>query len=147
VKPGAWLSSRPAALSLLYLLGTTAFPSLHLAFHDIDHDHEGGGVRYHARHGSEAGEHVHQHAHGEDGDHGHETDHRPEPPREEGGHGLTSLAHFQSAVGDGSPLAFELQPLGTTPELTPSPAVAPLAGRLDARPPSSRGPPARLLRA
>ncbi len=91
-------SARPLLLAV-YLTGTVLTPALHLFFHDVDHDHAGGGIRLHS-HGETSHEHPHAHPHepsghgAEDGHNGEDNSHTPE-------HGANSTAHFDAYISDG----------------------------------------------
>jgi hypothetical protein len=44
-----------------WVLGVLVLPALHLAFHEVPHDHAGGGIHFHAAAGTGASRHVHPH--------------------------------------------------------------------------------------
>ncbi|HEX7831517.1 MAG TPA: hypothetical protein VF787_17810 [Thermoanaerobaculia bacterium] len=75
------------AAALSFLLGAIALPSLHLAFHELPHSHD--GVSHHHN----------------DDDHGADHDHHEAPDPHHGEH---SLAHFSVAISDAPAAAFVL---------------------------------------
>lgn len=95
-------SSRLAAAAL-FLGATTLLPAVHLAFHDRDHDHAGGTIRY-ERHRHET---PHRHGNGKAHTHG-KSGHRHAPPpadQDDPRHGDGSLAHFALALGESGSFA------------------------------------------
>ena len=102
---------------MLYGLSTIVLPGVHLAFHDDDHDHEGGGIR-HLDH---------------DDDHDHDRDHHP--------HGAGSLVHFATAISDGpaAPLVLVSAPLFAPEPMAPPDEAAVLDRQTES--PLARGPP------
>jgi len=130
-------SSKMAAAAL-FLGATTFLPTVHLAFHDRDHDHAGGTIRYH-RH-----EATHRHGDGERHSHG-PGGHRqtPAPADHDGSrHGDGSLAHFALAVGESVSFAVASvsEPLTAGSPILPDGPPSTRSGfdRSD----SARGPPA-----
>jgi hypothetical protein len=100
------------AAPALFLGATAVFPALHQAFHHRDHDHAGGGIRFH-RHEATPG-----HRHGAGPRHSHEAPADPADSDESNPrHGEGSLAHFAYALGEASPppIAEISRPLESTP--------------------------------
>lgn len=97
----------------LFLAAANLFPALHLALHERDHDHVGGGIRFH-RHETPS-EHRHggrPHSHApaaEPHSHHRPAEHRHADPDPDSSHGEGSLAHFALALGEsGSFAVFEV---------------------------------------
>jgi hypothetical protein len=92
------------AAALAFAVGTILIPTLHLAFHELPHDHDGGETHYHFAFPEPED---HHHDHGEDDLHsiepeeeGHhdDDDHHPQPLDPH--HGDGSAAHFSLAVSE-----------------------------------------------
>jgi hypothetical protein len=142
------------AAPALFVGATVALPALHQAFHGRDHDHVGGGIRFH-RHDMPApprGDAPHSqrhdaaHRHGDGPWHSHEAPAAPADTSEsDPRHGEGSLAHFSCALGEGSPLpvAEISAPLESAPAVRfpRDPEAAP--GFF--RPATERGPPLSSL--
>src|SRR5262245_26682311 len=103
---------RAAFAVLLYGFSTVVLPCVPLAFHDDDHDHDGGGLSHH-----------------DDGDH----DSHP--------HGDGTIVHFAAAISDApaAPIVLVSAPLETRESIIPRDDGAPMDR--DALPPLARGPP------
>ena len=132
------------AVPALFLGATVVFPSLHQAFHGFDHDHQGGGIRFHHHESPQPRRHEppRGHRHGDGPWHSHGAPAAPaDSDRSDPRHGDGSLAHFSYALGEASPtlIAEISRPLESTPagDVHDDPAVKP--GFF--RPASDRGPP------
>jgi hypothetical protein len=89
-----------ACVLMLFMIGTLIVPVLHLAFHALPHDHDGGAIRYHF---AETGYLDDDDPHDELAHHAHRHRHRPRPaPPLDAHHGDGSLAHFSLALNDGA---------------------------------------------
>ena len=128
---------RPIRYSLpaLFLAATVVFPALHQASHGHgdDHDHGGGGIRFH-RHEAPQG-----HRHG--GGRRHTHDAPAVPDESDPRHGEGSLAHFSYALGEDSPppVAEVSRALESGP--APGRRDEPAAKPGSPRPVADRGPP------
>lgn len=151
-----------AAAATLFLGGAVLFPALHLAFHDREHDHVGGGIRFPPALSEKTavretpGETAHRHDQG--GWHTHELPGAhdghaplaalPDPrPADRGDsdpdHGDRSLSHFSIALGEDAAVSI---PGGSAPlDVSRADILARHhAPRLGfSFPPPARGPPGR----
>ena len=131
-----------AATALAFALGTLVIPTLHLLFHALPHDHDGGAIHYHLPPDED---HGHDHAAGEDHEHPPEAHEHHEPDREhepfEPQHGEGTAAHFSLALSDAPATTIDVVLFGFAEQGRVAPASdsfhAP--ARADAR--RYRGPP------
>jgi hypothetical protein len=88
-----------------FLIATVAIPTLHLAFHELPHDHAGAQTHYHAG----TGDHEHEHPHSDA-----RTDAEEKQPFD-AQHGAGSVAHFSLALSEPAAAPFVLPLHGLTP--------------------------------
>jgi ABC-type Zn2+ transport system substrate-binding protein/surface adhesin len=147
-------SQRSTALLAVvaFVLGMTAIPALHLAFHRLPHAHAGAEIQYHPASPGHHDEHEH------DGDHQpaaaseehHEPDHhhhhdesddtgdrQPLDPH----HGEGAAAHFALAISDSVATEFALAAEALTPAAVVTAATPPLIASTHAAVQRFRGPP------
>lgn len=135
---------------LVYAIGSILLPAAHVSFHADDHDHLGGGIRYHQElpelpehHGAS---HEHEHE-SRSSRHSHEeppssdAEHHPSPS--DSNHGDGSFFHFAGALSDSPASLVRLTVIETPTPLLPT--------RRDRKPFSAlsspdrpRGPPSSL---
>lgn len=98
--------------AVAFVISTIAIPTLHLVFHTLPHDHDGGEIHYHVAsddHGSDQDDHRAV-----------ELPEEPEPHHDAGSdqqpfdphHGEGSAAHFSLVLNDGAASAIDLALIG-----------------------------------
>jgi len=143
-------SQRSASLLAVvaFVLGTTAIPALHLAFHALPHDHAGSEIQYHAASPGHHDEHEHdsEHQHPAAPEEHHEPDHhhsddtgdrQPLDPQ----HGEGAAAHFSLAISDSVATEVVLSAQALTPAAVVPAAAPPLIVSSHTAVQRFRGPP------
>jgi hypothetical protein len=123
----AWRNrAAAAAAAVAFAIGTLAVPMVHLVFHALPHDHEGGEIHYHLapdedheHHDAEGEDHEHHDAEGEGHEqpveaHEHEDRHADDHEHEpfDPHHGEGSAAHFSLALSDAPAATIDFAFLG-----------------------------------